>query len=36
MRKIYLYSFFYICVEFHEKIIVNVVLLSPFVGIAEM
>jgi uncharacterized membrane protein YhaH (DUF805 family) len=36
MGKIFLYGFFYVCVNFMEKISLNVVLLSPFVGIAEM
>ncbi len=36
MGKIDLYGFFYMCVKFHGKFIVNVVFLSPFVRIAKM
>jgi hypothetical protein len=36
MGKIDLYTFLYIRVKFHGNFIVNVVLLSPFVGIAKM
>jgi hypothetical protein len=36
MEKIVLYGFFYVCVKFHEKKSLNVVLLNPFVGIAKM
>jgi hypothetical protein len=35
MVKIDLYGFFYVC-EFHGNLLLNVILFSPFIGIAEM
>jgi hypothetical protein len=34
MGEIVLYGFFYVYINFIEKLTLNVVLLSPFVGIA--
>ncbi len=31
-----LYGFFYACVKFHEKLFLNVVRLTSFVGIVKM
>ncbi len=36
MGKIVFYGFFYICVNFMEIVLLSILLLSPFVGIAKM
>jgi hypothetical protein len=36
MGKNVFYGFFFVCVKSHGKIIINVILLNPFVGIAKM
>jgi hypothetical protein len=35
-KQIFFYGFFYVCVKFHGNFLLNVVILSPFVGIANM
>jgi len=36
MGKIVLYGFFYECVKFHGNLLLNVVVLCPFIGLAKM
>jgi hypothetical protein len=36
LKENFLYGFFYVCVKFHGKLLLNLILLNPFVGIIEM
>jgi hypothetical protein len=36
MKNIVLYDFFFVCVKFHEKLSLNVILFTHFVEIAKM